>query len=205
MDTNAFLPEPLPSNPMPLFAGWFREAREHALQPNPDAMVLATVGENNAPSARVVLCKLLSRKPTASWCSSPTTGSRKGRELADHPRARQPCSTGTRCIARCGWKGRSCCSPARRRAISISPAARSKAGIGAWASDQSEPLESARRAGRQGPNRATRRLGLLQGTRRRETSRAHRTGAALACGSIRSSCGWKALAGCTTARRGNAT
>ena len=57
MSDEDHLPEPLPGNPLPLFLRWFREARERAVQPNPDAMVLATVGDNGSPSARVVLCK----------------------------------------------------------------------------------------------------------------------------------------------------
>jgi pyridoxamine 5'-phosphate oxidase len=56
---SSFLPEPLPNDPVPLFADWFREARARAVQPNPDAMVLATVDERGRPAARVVLCKQL--------------------------------------------------------------------------------------------------------------------------------------------------
>lgn len=56
---SSFLPEPLPQDPAPLFAEWFREARARNVQPNPDAMVLATVDEHGMPAARVVLCKKL--------------------------------------------------------------------------------------------------------------------------------------------------
>lgn len=54
---NDFLPEPLPASPLALFAAWFEEARARNVQPNPDAMVLATVGADGTPAARVVLCK----------------------------------------------------------------------------------------------------------------------------------------------------
>lgn len=80
------LPEVLPADPLPLFARWFQEARERKLQPNPDAMVLATVGANGQPSARVVLCKQVLMEP---GCLVFFTNylSRKGRELQAHPRA----------------------------------------------------------------------------------------------------------------------
>lgn len=86
MSANDFLPEPLPASPLPLFANWFRQARERATQPNPDAMVLATSDGNNAPSARVVLCKLLA-EADGYVVFFTNYQSRKGRELAAHPRA----------------------------------------------------------------------------------------------------------------------
>ncbi len=51
------LPNPLPANPLDLAAQWLAEAQHEAAQPNPDAMVLATVDAGGHPSARVVLCK----------------------------------------------------------------------------------------------------------------------------------------------------
>jgi pyridoxamine 5'-phosphate oxidase len=86
MSDEGHLPEPLPGDPMPLFLRWFREAREHAVQPNPDAMVLATVDDSGSPSARVVLCKRVDEH--AGYIVFFTNRlSRKGRELAAHPRA----------------------------------------------------------------------------------------------------------------------
>src|SRR3569833_2850240 len=52
-----FLPDSLPESPLPLFDQWYREAGELHVQPNPDAMVLASVSSDGRPSARVVLCK----------------------------------------------------------------------------------------------------------------------------------------------------
>lgn len=80
------LPEPLPDNPLPLFSAWFREARERRVQPNPDAMVLATLGDGGNPSARVVLCKRLDVE-SGYLVFFTNYESRKGRELSNHPRA----------------------------------------------------------------------------------------------------------------------
>jgi len=139
MSDNQFLPEPLPGNPLPLFAQWFGEARARALQPNPDAMVLATVGADGAPAARVVLCKQLVE--SAGYVVFFTNyRSRKGRELVAHPRA----------AAVFHWD-------ALHRQVRIEgPVLRSPpqesddyfairaldSRIGAWASDQSQPLAS---------------------------------------------------------------
>jgi pyridoxamine 5'-phosphate oxidase len=81
---NDFLPEPLPSSPLELFGSWFAEARALAVQPNPDAMVLATVGADARPSARVVLCKRID--PSGYVVFFTNYESRKGRELLAHPR-----------------------------------------------------------------------------------------------------------------------
>lgn len=139
MSANDFLPEPLPDNPLPLFTSWFREARERAPQPNPDAMVLATSDANNAPSARVVLCKLLAESDGYVVFFT-NYQSRKGRELSEHPRA----------AAVFHWD-------ALHRQVRIEgPVVRSPvkesddyfasraliSRIGAWASRQSEPLAS---------------------------------------------------------------
>ncbi len=80
------LPEPLPANPLPLAAQWLDQARIDAAQPNPDAMVLATVGESGQPSARVVLCKDIA--PEAGCIVFYTNyESHKGRDLRQNPRA----------------------------------------------------------------------------------------------------------------------
>lgn len=85
MAQNDFLPEPLPASPLPLFSQWFDEARARALTPNPDAMILATVGQNGHPSARVVLCKRVDDQ--AGYVVFFTNyQSRKGGELAGNPR-----------------------------------------------------------------------------------------------------------------------
>lgn len=134
-----FLPEPLPDNPLPLFVAWFDEARQRALQPNPDAMVLATVGATAHPAARVVLCKQLAAQDGFIVFYS-NQQSRKGRELAAQPRA----------AAVFHWdhlhrqvriEGPVVDSPASESdAYFASRALPSR--IGAWSSPQSEPLVS---------------------------------------------------------------
>lgn len=51
------LPDPLPAEPFGLVGAWLQEATGRAVQPNPNAMTLATVDPDGRPSARVVLCK----------------------------------------------------------------------------------------------------------------------------------------------------
>ena len=80
------LPDPLPTEPLALASSWLTEATRRATQPNPNAMVLATAGANGQPSARVVLCKQIVVQPGYVTFYS-NYNSRKGRELQDNPRA----------------------------------------------------------------------------------------------------------------------
>ena len=57
------LPDPLPAEPLELAASWLAEATRQKVQPNPNAMVLATADASGQPSARVVLCKEISPQP----------------------------------------------------------------------------------------------------------------------------------------------
>lgn len=134
-----FLPDILPDNPLSLFVEWFKDARRYAQQPNPDAMVLATVGDDERPAARVVLCKHVD-EPDGFIVFYTNNLSRKGRELGAHPRAavvfhwdhlhRQVRIEG----------------PVIRSPTSESDAYFSSRAlvsrIGAWASNQSQPLAS---------------------------------------------------------------
>lgn len=80
------LPDPLPAEPLAMAADWLAEAMRKALQPNPNAMVLATAGTAGKPSARVVLCKEIVAQP--GYLTFYTNyHSRKGRELQDNPNA----------------------------------------------------------------------------------------------------------------------
>ena len=80
------LPDPLPAEPLNTAALWLAEATRRAAQPNPNAMILATVGRDALPSARVVLCKQIT--PVPGFISFYTNyQSRKGQELHDNPRA----------------------------------------------------------------------------------------------------------------------
>ena len=83
---NDLLPDPLPAEPMALASAWLATALAARQQPNPDAMVLATVSSDGRPSARVVLCKEFDVElGRVSFVTN--YDSRKGRELAGNPRA----------------------------------------------------------------------------------------------------------------------
>jgi len=80
------LPEPLPMDPLVIFDQWMTEALQKRLQPNPNAMVLATVGPDGDPSARVVLCRGVVPQPGYVVFYT-NYHSRKGLQLAANPRA----------------------------------------------------------------------------------------------------------------------
>jgi len=133
------LPDPLPANPLQLAADWLAQARADAAQPNPNSMVLATVDGRGQPSARVVLCKDIAAE--AGFITFYTNYlSRKGRELEVNPRAavvfhwdhrhRQVRAEGL--VTRL--------SAAESDAYFSSRPWQSR--LGAWASRQSEPVES---------------------------------------------------------------
>ena len=138
MAVSELLPQTLPSDPMPLFAAWFAHARERRLQPNPDAMVLATVADGQ-PSARVVLCKRIA--PEDGYLVFFTNYlSRKGRELAAHPRAAVVFHWDA-LHRQVRIEGRIVRSPAEESdAYFASRPLDSR--IGAWASTQSAPLDA---------------------------------------------------------------
>lgn len=133
------LPPTLPADPMPLFAEWFALARERKLQPNPDCMVLASVGATGRPSARVVLCKHL--VPAEGYIVFFTNyRSRKGRELSERPYAASVFHWDA-LHRQVRIEGRIVRSPeAESDAYFATRALDSR--IGAWASEQSAPLGS---------------------------------------------------------------
>jgi len=150
------LPEPLPAEPLALAAAWLEQATAARTQPNPNAMVLATVDAQGVPSARVVLCKEI--HPNPGYVTFFTNYlSRKGTELAARPRA----------AAVIHWD-------ALRRQVRLEgPITRTteaesdtyfasrawQSRIGAWASQQSAPVAS-----RAELERATRRAAQRFGT-----------------------------------------
>lgn len=80
------LPDDLPANPVEVLEAWLAEATAKAVQPNPNAMTLATVDEQGRPDARIVLCKDID--PVGGLVTFYTNRtSRKGRELGATPRA----------------------------------------------------------------------------------------------------------------------
>ena len=133
------LPDPLPSNPLEQAAEWLAQAKLDASQPNPNAMVLATVDGAGQPSARVVLCKQID--PAAGCIVFYTNyDSKKGRELAGNPRAAV--------VFHWDHRHRQVRAEGRVERLSQSEsdayfASRAwQSRLGAWASRQSEPVDS---------------------------------------------------------------
>ena len=129
---------PLPDagDPLALFGEWLEAAQ--ASEPNdPTAVALATVDENGLPDVRMVLLKDVDARGFAFYTN---TQSMKGRELAATPKAALVFH----------WKSLRRQVRVRGVVSAVSAAdadayfatrARSSQ-IGAWASDQSRPLES---------------------------------------------------------------
>jgi pyridoxamine 5'-phosphate oxidase len=69
------------ADPLQQFQLWFEQALQSQL-PEPNAMTLATVGEDGRPSTRVVLIKGVDPRGIV-WYTN--YGSRKGREIAQRP------------------------------------------------------------------------------------------------------------------------
>jgi pyridoxamine 5'-phosphate oxidase len=133
------LPDPLPADPLLIMSEWLAQAWAAHTQPNPNSMVLATSSSDGHPSARVVLCKDIVPHPGyvvfyTNYLSA------KGRQLKGNPRA----------AAVMHWD-------ALHRQVRIegpvsqAPASHSDAyfasrswqsRVGAWASEQSEPIAS---------------------------------------------------------------
>ena len=124
----------VPKDPLAMFETWFAEAKDG--EPNdPDAMALASVGEDGMPSVRMVLLKGVDERGFVFYTNFE---SRKGRQLLAQPKA----------AALFHWKS-------LRRQVRIEGdvarvsdeeadayfASRPKdSQIGAWASKQSRPL-----------------------------------------------------------------
>ena len=127
---------PEKADPLALFAEWFAEAQKS--EPDvPEAMTLATLGPDGMPAARMVLLK---GYDAAGFVFYTNTESRKGTNLAAHPKA----------ALLFHWK-----SLKRQVRLEgpVAPVTDAEADayfdtrargsqIGAWASDQSRPLES---------------------------------------------------------------
>ena len=150
------LPEPLPANPLKIAAQWMAQARRDAAQPNPNSMVLATVDERGYPSARVVLCKEIDALAGAIVFYT-NYSSRKGRELASNPRA----------AVVFHWDQRHRQVRVEGRVEPLSADENDayfrtrpwQSRLGAWASEQSEPVES-RQALERNVAAAARRFGI---------------------------------------------
>ena len=141
MLSKGLLPSTLPDDPMPLLEEWFSGARAAKAQPNPDAMALGTATPDGRPSVRVVLCKKLVADPGYVVFFT-NYDSRKGADLAANPRAAATFHWDAfgRQVRLEGLIVRS--PPEESDQYFASRALDSR--IGAWASLQSQPLDSRR-------------------------------------------------------------
>ena len=126
----------MPTDPFELFDQWFDEAR--ASEPNePEAMALATTGSDQQPSVRMVLLKAHGPEGFTFYTHA---GSAKGQDLAENARA----------ALLFHWK--SLCRQIRiegavervsdAEADTYFATRGRDSQLGAWASDQSQPLDS---------------------------------------------------------------
>lgn len=126
----------IPNDPFALFDEWYREAAAHELN-DPNAMSLATVNAQGEPSVRMVLLK---DYQSGGFSFFTNTQSRKGQDIAANPN-----------VALCfHWK--SLKRQVRVEGVVYEVSAEEAdayfsnrpigAQIGAWASQQSSPLES---------------------------------------------------------------
>jgi pyridoxamine 5'-phosphate oxidase len=138
-ETLSRLPEQLPDDPMHWADAWLKEAVATAVQRNPNCVTIASVGEDAQPSARVVLCKQFVPDP-GYFVFHTNYRSRKATELESNPRSaavfhwdslgrqvriegmvvRSPDKESDDYFASRGWGSQ----------------------LGAWGSDQSEPVDS---------------------------------------------------------------
>ena len=127
---------PEESDPLVLFAAWYAEAEKS--EPNdPSALSLATVGPDGTPSVRMVLLKSFD---AAGFVFYTNYQSRKGEHLLAHPKAAMLFH----------WKSlrrqvrlEGAVSQATAQEADDYFASRARGSqIGAWASEQSRPLES---------------------------------------------------------------
>lgn len=82
-DLDSLVEETAPADPYVLFQTWLHDALTHQL-PEPNAMTLATIGLDGAPSARTVLLKGVDQLGFHFYTNYE---SRKGREIAANPNA----------------------------------------------------------------------------------------------------------------------
>ncbi len=136
------LSDPLPEEPLETAAGWLAESWRQRGQPNPNAMTLATSTRDGRPSARIVLCKEIAARPGYVVFYT-NYHSRKGRELAENPRAAAVLHFDP---LQCQVRIEGIVEKAPDEDSDAYFASRAlPSRIGAWASAQSEPIESRER------------------------------------------------------------
>lgn len=137
--TDAGLPQPLPESPIAIFKSWFDQSQASKDQPNPNAMTLATIDPDGKPSARIVLCKHLH---TAQECVVFFTNlnGRKGRAIRANPRVSLVFHW-DHSDRQVRVEGPVTASP-EPESDAYFDSRRWESRVGAWASDQSEPIGS---------------------------------------------------------------
>ena len=123
-------------DPFPLFRQWFAQAAEKEVN-DPDAITLATVDASGMPDARAMLCKQVDERGFVFYTNAESA---KGGEIAANPKA----------AILFHWKSLRRQVRARGPLAKISDAESDAyfasrprlSRIGAWASQQSRPLES---------------------------------------------------------------
>ncbi len=136
------LSDPLPAEPLATAAEWLAEAWRLHAQPNPNSMTLATSTPQGRPSARMVLCKEIVPRPGYVVFYTNYL-SRKGRELTENPWAAAVLHfDALHCQVRIEGRVEHA-SEADSDAYFASRSVASR--LSAWASAQSEPLESRER------------------------------------------------------------
>jgi pyridoxamine 5'-phosphate oxidase len=124
----------LAEDPVTMFRGWFDAVRQANLH-EPNAMVVATVGEDGRPSSRMVLLKGIGADGFRFFTN---TASRKGRELAANPA----------CSLLFPWhllerqvRVDGIAEPLSREEVAAYFSSRPRGSrLGAWASHQSQPV-----------------------------------------------------------------
>lgn len=160
------LPDPLPGEPFGLLMEWMRLAAGNGdatkkVQPNPNAMTLATVDPDGTPSVRVVLARGVDVERGFVTLYTNYT-SRKGRAIGVEPGARVALGFFWDDLDRqISIEGRAALSPAQEsdRYFQSRPVA---SRIAAWASNQSQPLASREQLLKQN-DEAERRFGYREG------------------------------------------
>ncbi|MCR9075021.1 MAG: pyridoxamine 5'-phosphate oxidase [bacterium] len=138
-DAEGGLPESLPESPFPIFKSWFDKAWEDRKTPNTNAMTLSTLHPDGYPDARIVLCKAI--EPDAGNIVFYTNyNGAKGQQIDKHPfasavfhwdhderqvRIRGPITHASEEESNAYFASR-----------------RLESRLGAWVSDQSQPIES---------------------------------------------------------------
>ncbi len=86
VETLVQLPRSLPNDPMHWADAWLKEAMAAQVQRNPNSMTIVSVGADDQPSARIVLCKQIIPDP-GYLVFYTNYHSRKALELAANPKA----------------------------------------------------------------------------------------------------------------------